>query len=77
MDSAGLHIHLAISPDGSLLAAGASNGKLTLWNTSTWEQVVTLPASSEAVVGLAFTPDGKFIVTGTADGAIRFWAVRP
>jgi WD40 repeat protein len=77
LERAGFAIHLAYSPDGSLLITGTSDGKITIWDTSTWSQVATLSGHTGAVTGVAFTPDGQYIVSGSEDGTIRFWAVHP
>jgi WD40 repeat protein len=76
LERAGFAIHLAYSPDGGLLIAGTSDGKITLWDTSTWAPVATLSGHTGAVTGVAFTPDGQSIVSGSEDGTIRFWAIQ-
>jgi hypothetical protein len=65
---------MATTPDGSLLAAGYSDGRVELWNLSSGQLLASF--KGEAYVGItamAFTPDGKWLVAGDASGAIMLW----
>ena len=46
----------AFSPDGQVLAASFGNDVI-LWDTQTWKELASLPASSPT--GFAFSPDGR------------------
>lgn len=63
------------SPDGTLLAAGASNGGVLCWNlaqqTPAW-QVVT---PGQKVTSLAWSPDGSLLVVAFRDNRIVGWNV--
>src|SRR5262249_3595665 len=47
---------LAFSPDARLLAAGTTDGKIKIWDIATGKQLHTIPAHTQAVLGLAFHP---------------------
>jgi WD40 repeat protein len=70
--------NITFSPDGKTMVFGFWLQGLTLWNTTTWKQVLEFkspgllrPESS------AFFPDGKTLVTGDfiKTGTVTFWNV--
>lgn len=73
---------LALSPDGSLLAAGVSQGfgdeigLLRLWNTATGEQIATIRAHNGRVTSLTFSQDARALISGGVDGSVAVWRVR-
>ena len=65
---------LAHSRDGSLLAAGDYEGKIVLYNTSTWQPVKTLTEHWGMTWEVAFSADGKsFYTSGGGDGSVILW----
>jgi WD40 repeat protein len=70
---------LALSRDGTTVAAGISTsttslGLVLLWNMSTRALAGVIP--EHAPTGsLTFTPDGRSLVAGTFDGGIDLWDV--
>jgi len=67
---------LALSPDGTLVAAIGSDGKARLWNVGTQHEVGTPPAIGLAAVrALAISPGGKTFATVGADGTAALWSV--
>jgi WD40 repeat protein len=81
-NAASTHIvSLAVSPDGSMLAAGISlseasitAGLVLLWNLSTraLAGVIQEPGLTGS---LAFTPDGQSLATATHSGNVDLWDV--
>jgi WD40 repeat protein len=64
----------ALSPDGKLMAAAATDASVRVWNAVTGEpcgRELRHPASVRAV---AFSPDGKTLATACFDNKIRFWS---
>lgn len=70
---------VAISPDGSLLAAAGADGTLILWdvrNPTRPESLGKLTASNKPVWSVAFDPQNRWLAAGTDEGNIRLWAVQ-
>ena len=63
---------LALSPDGRRLAAGAKDGRITLWDVTSHQEVATIEGHQESVMQLAFTPDGDHLVSVSKD-QLRVW----
>ncbi len=66
-------ISLSLSPDGSRLAAGGSDGRITIYDFVSREERATLEGHQEQVRQLAFTPDGDHLVSASRD-QFRVWS---
>jgi len=70
---------LAISRDGSLLAAASGEaglfGELSLWKTATWEKAATLRGHKDSIYAVDISPDGALVATGSYDQKIVLWDV--
>ncbi len=58
---------LAISPDGTSVAASSNNGTLTVWNAATGAVRLRLPDASAGQV--AYTADGRALISSSAYAA--------
>ena len=68
---------VAFSPDGTLVAAGDSDGTTYLWNVSSGKPVGTLtdPGSDASVNSVAFSPDGTLLAAGDDDNSAYLWSL--
>ena len=66
-------ISIALSRDGRLLAAGAADGTVRLWDLQTGKLMRTLRGHTNEVLSVAFSPDGNEVLTGSRDGDGRIW----
>ncbi|KAF9120780.1 WD_REPEATS_REGION domain-containing protein [Mortierella sp. 14UC] len=63
----------AFSSDGTLLAAGLEDGRISLYDALTWTKSVTLLGHSSRVTSVAFSPTGTWLASGSHDSTIRLW----
>ncbi len=64
---------IAFSPDGSLVAAGASDGMARVWRLADGRPAAVLAGPGGAMSGLHFGPDGARLVGFGAGGDARLW----
>ncbi len=71
---------IAFSPDGSLLASGADDHKIKIWDVESERELVTLSAHSQTVTALAFFNDsdrlasvGDRLASVGLDGQVVLW----
>jgi WD40 repeat protein len=68
---------LAVSADGSLIAAGFRNGDIALFDdSSSISPSAVMTAHAGAVTALAISPDGARLVSGSDDGTLMLWRTR-
>lgn len=67
---------IAISPDGSLLAAGSWDTNLRVWSTSNGELVKLIDDLPVAMFGVVFSPDGKNLAAAGVDRTVYIWDIR-
>jgi WD40 repeat protein len=75
MSDAGAVYALAFSPDGSVLAAGDTGGRILLWAPLESKRPHILEGHAGVVYALGFTPDGWRLVSTGADRTARVWDV--
>ena len=62
------------APGGKLLATGAGDHTVRLWDVLTETPKATLRAHSDWVLAIAWSPCGRYILSGGKDGAVAVWA---
>ena len=68
---------LAVSADGSLLAAGVAYPKeVHLWDLRTGERLQTWPVADATLRGVAPGGDGSSVILALADGSLWCWDLR-
>ena len=68
---------LALSADGSTLAAGTSTGDVCIWRVADRALTATLRGHSGLITSLALNETGTLLASGSADGTVRVWDVPP
>jgi WD40 repeat protein len=65
---------LAFSPDRALVASGALDGAVRVWDANTGALVKTL-VTGGPIVALSFSPDGRTLLAASTDKTARLWQV--
>ncbi|MBN1967344.1 MAG: PQQ-binding-like beta-propeller repeat protein [Anaerolineae bacterium] len=65
----------AVSPDGRLLAVGAVDGIVTIWDLEAGRQAAQFEAHAAPVEVVQFGADGTFLATSSDERVIRLWNV--
>lgn len=74
-DTFGSILCVAFNPIGDLLAAGAADGEIRLWQTASGTSLQTYQGHTGGVRSIAFSPDGKWLISGSEDHTVRCWDV--
>jgi WD40 repeat protein len=64
---------VAMAPDGELVAAGAWNGDILLWDLQRQIRVALLAGHAARVVRIAFSPGGRWFASADDAGMICLW----
>jgi dipeptidyl aminopeptidase/acylaminoacyl peptidase len=64
---------VAFSPDGRLLASGARDSTVWLWDVVATKQLAQLKGHTDWVHAVAFSPDGRILASASEDKTIRLW----
>jgi len=64
---------VAFSPDGTLLAAGAPDGSVQLWDIRSGENRLVLKGHPDGATRVAFGSGGYLLAVGDSNGQVRLW----
>ncbi|MGH3694408.1 MAG: TIR domain-containing protein [Pseudonocardiaceae bacterium] len=67
---------IALSPDGMVLAVGAPDRSVELWDVASRTQRATLTGHQGFVFSISFSPDGRLLATAGDDKVVRLWDLR-
>jgi CHAT domain-containing protein len=66
---------LSFSPTSSLLASGASDNRICLWDPGTCACRANIGEHGGFVYDIRFSPTGESLVSASGDGTVRLWTV--
>ena len=66
---------VAFSPDGTMLASGASDNTVALWDVERRGRLATLKGHTDYVLSESFSPDGTILASGGGDNTVILWDV--
>jgi WD40 repeat protein len=71
--SLGSIFSVTFSPDQKLLATGAMDGQIRLWNVADGTQIIAWQAHDDWIRCVSFSSDGKLIASCGNDRMVRIW----
>lgn len=67
---------VAFAPDGTLVASGAEDTVVRIWQAATGRLLRRLAGHGSAVTAVAFSPDGRLVASASKDRTVRLWDAR-
>jgi WD40 repeat protein len=64
-----IYTALAFSPSSQNLAAGRTDGQITVWEMTGGQPFLNFPGHRQSLFTMAYSPDGTQLATGAGDGA--------
>ena len=68
---------VTLSPDGGLVAAGALDTFVRLWDTKTGKLRCRLKGHRDSIYSVCFMRDGQSLVSGSLDKTLKLWDLAP
>ena len=66
--------HVAISPNGEIIAFATPNGTINLWDMN-GNPIPSLKGHLDSVNSIEFNPDGQLLVSAGQDNTVRLWDI--
>ena len=66
---------VAFSPDGTMLASGAADYTVKLWDVATRANIATLEGHTDVIRSVAFSPDGTMLASTSRDSTVKLWDI--
>jgi WD40 repeat protein len=76
LESRSVVTSFSFSLDGTMLAAGTSDGSIQLWRVTDGTLLRTMAGHAGGVNSVAFSPDGETLASGAQDHTARLWRVQ-
>jgi serine/threonine protein kinase len=73
---AGKVFAIAFTPDGRRMLSAGRDRLIRVWDTGTWDEVVSLVGPNAYVWALRFSPDGLRLAISSGDRTYRVWTTR-
>jgi WD40 repeat protein len=65
------------SPDGRWIVSASQDGRVTVWNATTGQQLFWFQAHERDIASVALSPDGRRVATASWDGTVKIWNFDP
>jgi WD40 repeat protein len=65
------------SPDGQNIASSRQDGKVTIWDAQSGQQLFEFQAHDNHARSVAYSPDGRRLATASWDGSAKIWDIQP
>ena len=65
--------YATFSSDGKLLATASNDKTVKLWDTATWQPLMTYKGHTDWVTVVEFSPDGHRLASGSRDKTVKIW----
>jgi small GTP-binding protein len=72
-DRQGTILSLAFSPTNSLIASGADDAIIRIWDPNTGLLIQSLEGHTASVTTVSWTSDGRLLLSSSPDGTLRLW----
>lgn len=66
---------VAYSPGGAQMAVGGQDGRVTIWDSASGQQLSSVVTGDTPVMSLAWAPDGRRLMTSDDGGLTQLWNV--